>query len=385
MAQKRYWEYKADDSTWEFSQFLLGMHPPGVYRGFTFNPAASMNLQLVHTSNGLSKTAKDQTEQNNIGVIKTKQGVVIEEDTAVTLAIDPGDATHPRIDLIVCTHEYVEANGGATATYSVIKGTPAAVPATPALVNAAIQVIIGELYVPAATAALNAAGVAFTRSAVPSFANNRVDLTALENRMDNAEDNINSLQNQINNNDIDIAAIVNSINTINTTLAGKVTNDFSASKILVSDVNGDVAASGVASSKLTYIANITSDVQGVLDAHGNAINNNTSAIAGKLSSTKFNVDDTENVRMKILQATGFSFDSNTLCRLTHNITRAKLVMVDAWITADDGEIYHYSRDGSAYISTLATSFFDLIVSNGGFFNNAGFSNASVKMLVVYLA
>lgn len=184
MPQKRRWNFKDDDATKDLNRWLTGIIPPGLYHGFDFNPTANMNLNLVHTSTGFKDVDDEEAESSFQGLLITRLGVVIKEDDAITInGVAVGDSTNPRIDLVVITHEYVATAGGQTALYSVITGTPAATPVPPALVDAETQIVIGELYIPAGTVALNGAGVYFTRREKPTFAkyDTPTDLNSFKN------------------------------------------------------------------------------------------------------------------------------------------------------------------------------------------------------------
>jgi hypothetical protein len=174
MAQFIYWNWKDDDSTANLNYRSLGINDPGVYRGFEWldptDPShpGGMTARLIQ-DNGFQVVKIDQSTEMR-GVILTKQGVHIHENANIDIPITNGDATHPRIDLIVQQHEYVLAPGASIAFYIVIPGTPAASPVAPALTVPNKQTIIGQLYVPANTTDLTDPGVLYTPSPVPTFA-----------------------------------------------------------------------------------------------------------------------------------------------------------------------------------------------------------------------
>lgn len=173
MGQKKYFSFKADDATKDLIRWFTGLHAPGVYYGFDFNPTANMNLNIVHTSTGFKDVDDLEAESDFQGLIITRQGTVVKEDAALTInGVANGHATLPRIDIIVLTHTYIEVAGGATALYSIITGTPNASPVAPTLTSAETQIKIAELYIPALTTALNDIGVLYTKSDIPYFANN---------------------------------------------------------------------------------------------------------------------------------------------------------------------------------------------------------------------
>lgn len=176
MAQERWWNWQDDDSTFRLNWRDLGIHEPGRYRGFdgdlTFAP---LQLNLVHTSTGVTKTKLNLTTTPKIGVWLSKQGCVITEDSNIIIPITAGN-TLPRIDLIVGQHEYTQIVGGTAATYSVITGTPSLTPVAPTLPFPEKQVILGALYVPANMISLTGPGVVYTPTKVPYFAGTQLSL-----------------------------------------------------------------------------------------------------------------------------------------------------------------------------------------------------------------
>lgn len=116
---------------------------PGVCEGFTplatgIGGGAGWQVSLNPSDRGISIW-------RTIGLAE-KGHVTIEEDLPVILTIDPPDTTNPRIDVIVGVHRWVAPELDAytgfpdgvflpaqEAHYTVIKGTPAAVPEIPTL------------------------------------------------------------------------------------------------------------------------------------------------------------------------------------------------------------------------------------------------------------
>lgn len=173
MAQKRYWEYKADDLTIDLDEQHHGMILPGVYQGYDFGTQTDMNLMLIHSVTGMKLVRKDPTALSDyIGVLKTQQGVIINEDAPLPgIPIATAHASLPRIDVIYINHEYVDSDGGQPAFYGVVQGTPNATPVAPSVANPLTDMVIATLYVPAAIADLSDAGVIYTRAEVPTLAN----------------------------------------------------------------------------------------------------------------------------------------------------------------------------------------------------------------------
>ncbi len=157
----------------------VGLIEPSVYRGFDA-PALppGMNLILSHTPdwygpNGATESTYDETPggETSIGVLMTRQGVVVKETNAISLPIAPGDATYPRIDRIVCRSKYLYAPGGEPATYVVYTGIPSVSPTAPVLSFPYQEILLGELRVPAGCTSLQDDGVVWTRSYPAPLAN----------------------------------------------------------------------------------------------------------------------------------------------------------------------------------------------------------------------
>ena len=171
MAQRIYFNYQDNDSTFDLNFAQLGIADAGRYRGFDAVLGTGLTLTLNHLTTGVEKVKEDLNAQI-YGVWKTKQGGIVSETDAINLPISAGDAILDRIDLIVGRHGYIQVAGGAAAVYSVIEGTPAANPVAPVLSLPNRQVILGQIYIPANTTDLNGAGVVYTQAAAPYFAGN---------------------------------------------------------------------------------------------------------------------------------------------------------------------------------------------------------------------
>lgn len=181
MAQKRYFNFKDPDSTFEMARWMNGILEPGLYRGFDYAGTSSMNLLLNHQVTGRVHVNLDLTSTNKNGIAITPYGVIVHDDTELSLPIDPtGDL--PRIDLIVMSHQYLQVQGGDYAVYLVIKGTPSATPSAPALVNPNTDIELGRIYLPASTTNLSATGVKYTKVAVPRFSS---DITYVKTDVSN--------------------------------------------------------------------------------------------------------------------------------------------------------------------------------------------------------
>jgi hypothetical protein len=175
MAQFQYFNWQDPDATKALNLRLLGITDAGRYRGYDRNLIASavMNLRLEPGATSFPVTLFDTptftTEQRS--VILTKQGVVIHENAPIDIPVTPNNSGHPRIDLIVCEHQYVDVQNGSEAFYYSVAGVPAANPVAPALPGQAqLKIIIGTLYVPDGTTDLNTTGVVYTPSLTPNAA-----------------------------------------------------------------------------------------------------------------------------------------------------------------------------------------------------------------------
>ncbi len=164
--QTRYWNWLDDDATKSINSWLLGILRHGVYAGFDFEPSADLTLSLGVGSSGYT-FVNDQETEETVSVLLTRQGVVIKEDAAVSLAINPTN-TGNRWDLIICEHQYEEIVGGEQATYSVIQGVEDPnIPSKPTAPNPLIQTVVGYLYLPAGTSQLDAEGVLWEKPQIP--------------------------------------------------------------------------------------------------------------------------------------------------------------------------------------------------------------------------
>ncbi len=116
MTQSRIHDYRSPRSSADLNRKLVGILPPGVYAGFT-----------VHADGSIDP-----------GVLLTPEGVRIEEDGPVSVSVPPGDATHPRLDMVVCIHEYLPTVPNVAAHFEVVEGTPASAPDYPDLPDHAV-------------------------------------------------------------------------------------------------------------------------------------------------------------------------------------------------------------------------------------------------------
>lgn len=172
MSQRRFWNFKADDLTIDLDHWFHGITLPGVYQGFDFGTQDSMTLHLIHSVTGSKYVNKEPpSESNFIGVIRTRQGVIIQEDANIDIPVPAADPSLPRIDLVFLSHTYVDAEGGEEAFYGIVEGTPNASPVAPTVADPLIDIPIATLYVPAGIADLTDSDVVYTKAEVPTIAN----------------------------------------------------------------------------------------------------------------------------------------------------------------------------------------------------------------------
>lgn len=169
--QKRTFSYLADDLTFDINTRLLGLLPPGLYRGFDADLKSGLTLNLVHDKDGLLEVDSELELSDRTGIIITKQGVTIRENAVINVSIPTNaGSADPRIDLIILEHQYQEVEGGTQAIYGVIPGIPEPNPVAGNLTNPNKQVVIGELYLPGGCASLDTSGVVWTKRQHPRFA-----------------------------------------------------------------------------------------------------------------------------------------------------------------------------------------------------------------------
>jgi len=169
--QIRYWNKFDDDDTYEISSWLVALNTPGRYHGFdNAGFAANMTLTLDHALTGYQRITKAKAFASKAGVFITSQGAVVYDTNTYDLAISPTGAGENRRDLVVATHEYIDVDDGQQATVTVIEGSPSAGdPVRPALTSPETQIVIGELYLPENTSALNGAGVVWMPEPAPTY------------------------------------------------------------------------------------------------------------------------------------------------------------------------------------------------------------------------
>ena len=109
MVQKRIHDYRGPRSSENLNGHLLGVFPPGVYEGYQVNPDASVSP----------------------GMLITPEGIRIEETEPFSVPQPLADPDNPRIDLVVCVHEYEKTVPAPPALFTMVPGTPAPEPLPP--------------------------------------------------------------------------------------------------------------------------------------------------------------------------------------------------------------------------------------------------------------
>jgi hypothetical protein len=169
MAQRRFWNYLDNDSTFDMNLREFMLRDAGRYRGFDLQSASLLTTELtLGQASGTQPVSIGQVLQPLTGAWLSNQGVLVTENAAITIAFGANATSNPRIDLVIGRHEYVATVGGAVATYSVVQGTAAANPVAPALPLPLKDVIIGRIYVPAGTTL--GIDVTYTPEPVPDHA-----------------------------------------------------------------------------------------------------------------------------------------------------------------------------------------------------------------------
>lgn len=171
MGQRIFFNWKDDDLSHDINRRTLGLIDAGLYRGFDANLIAGLNLELIHSVTGADAVDLSLAAETKFGLVITKQGSIVRDDTVISLPINNNLSGDPRIDVIYLEHEYLQVVGGVAASYGVVQGTASATPVAPALVSPNKQVILGYLYIPDGTTSLTDPGVIYTKAIAPPFAN----------------------------------------------------------------------------------------------------------------------------------------------------------------------------------------------------------------------
>ena len=116
MVQKRIHDYRGPRSSENLNGHLVGVMPPGVYQGFHVRSDGSVSP----------------------GVLVTAEGVRIEETEDISVPQPLADPDHPRIDLVVCQHEYEKTVPAPPALFTTVPGIPGEDPQVPDLPEHAV-------------------------------------------------------------------------------------------------------------------------------------------------------------------------------------------------------------------------------------------------------
>lgn len=149
MAQTRYVNYNKALTSFEQNQALSPYNQPGIVCGFdTMEIVSGKNLKFKHDLSGALLSNVDNTAlSERLGVVKAKNGTLVQEDAPITVSVDYNPEATQRVDLLIMTHSWINSAGGATATYSIIKGSTTG--EAPNVSNPITQVAIGKITVPA--------------------------------------------------------------------------------------------------------------------------------------------------------------------------------------------------------------------------------------------
>ena len=167
--QRRFWNYKDNDSTKDLNLKESGIIDSGLYRGFDFVPTANLILRLSQEDTGAVFTKQDGSVSAKHGVLKTKQGVVTHQEGDIELPVANGII---RADLVIATHEYTEVAGGSTLIYSIIQGTEGNLN-VPTLTNPSKQTPLGVLLLEGGGSPVNqldSPSVSYEKSVIPTLA-----------------------------------------------------------------------------------------------------------------------------------------------------------------------------------------------------------------------
>ena len=116
MVQKRIHDYRGPRSSENLNGHLVEVVPPGVYEGFHIAADGSIAP----------------------GVLITPEGIRIEETEPISAPQPVADPVNPRIDLVVCIHEYEKTVPAPPALFTTVSGIPAAAPEPPDLPDFAV-------------------------------------------------------------------------------------------------------------------------------------------------------------------------------------------------------------------------------------------------------
>lgn len=402
--QRKFWNWRDDDLTVDINRWLSGLIESGLYRGFDPILQASMSLKLNHNTTGALRVDDQENWVQKFGVIATKQGVIVQDDTEIILSIDTTGSSG-RKDLIVLNHKYTEIEGGEMAIYSVIKGTATEFPNLP---NEETQTIIGYLTLPVNCTALNQTGVIYRRAPQPRFANHA---EFIEKRngffLTNLDARLNRLINMANPNDDQDAAtkyyvdqaILNNIvyateqqrgivklATIADTLAGtddskavtpkKLWEAFDDRIATQTEMNAGLSSDVFATPKTVRNMFATVDRRGVIqiatEAEAKAGSDNSKAI------TPFTLHKAFPVQPRVVEITDWNIDTAQSKTVAHNLAAGepdKVVAVNGIILSDDGVTRLSLFEGDINVGDVDVT---VTVPTSGTFDAVAYSTAGTR-------
>lgn len=173
MAQKRIFEYLADDKTFDINNTNVGILPKGIYAGYdvavikprldVFGVIIGSYLEISHTTTAIIENNESGSLMTPFSVLMTSQGVRITEDSVIEIEITSFPSTGTRYDYVICEHDYVPVSGGSQAVYSIIQGDETnSLPLIPTQQN---KIIVGVLKID-----INASST-WKRAEVPQIGN----------------------------------------------------------------------------------------------------------------------------------------------------------------------------------------------------------------------
>ena len=164
MAQTRYHNFQRPIDSFAENKRLNGMLAYGRYTGFNaLANLSGMGCDIVHSPGATQLQSDNVTEDTDIGIWYTKQGVVVQESAGIAISFNANLSANPRIDIIYGEHDWLGSTGGQAAVYGVTQGTPATNPVAPAL--AVNQVELARVLIPGLAADLT--GVTLTPAPTP--------------------------------------------------------------------------------------------------------------------------------------------------------------------------------------------------------------------------
>jgi hypothetical protein len=144
MGQERNWNFRDDDLTKRLNQWLMGVVYSGRFTGFDKDVStAGTTLVLSHDVTGYSYNDGDNNPKPKVGVLISNSGVVIKEDSSISVTIQPNNTATDRVDTVYMSHRYLDGSvGGEQATYGVRQGAIG-------VLNDVIEIPVGYFTMPA--------------------------------------------------------------------------------------------------------------------------------------------------------------------------------------------------------------------------------------------